>query len=85
MKTPGFLDGTYKGRGIYDAYMVGGKKNGSGGRFEGSGLFELLSSQSDFVNEVTLLQYFTEHRTQYISKPSLLEPPLSQNQLFYSP
>jgi hypothetical protein len=38
-------------------------KNGSGGRIEGPGLFELVSSQPDFVNEVTLLQYFTEHRS----------------------
>jgi hypothetical protein len=35
----------------------------SGGRTEGSGLFELVSSQPDFVNEVTLLQYFTEQRS----------------------
>jgi hypothetical protein len=27
------------------------------------GLFELVSSQPDFVNEVTLLQYFTEQRS----------------------
>jgi hypothetical protein len=39
-----------------------GRKNGSGGRIEGTVLFELLSSQPDFVNEVTLLQYFAEQR-----------------------
>jgi hypothetical protein len=43
--------------------MVGGKKNRSGGRIEGSGLFELASSRPDFVNEVTLLHYFTEQRS----------------------
>jgi hypothetical protein len=57
------LKGTYRGRDIDDAYTVGGKKNGIGGRIEGSGLFELVSSQPDFVNEVTLLQYFTEQRS----------------------
>jgi hypothetical protein len=45
------------------SYTVGGKKNGSGGRIEGPALFELVSSQPDFVNEVTLLQYFTEQRS----------------------
>jgi hypothetical protein len=60
----GFLDCTYRGRDTYDAYTVGGKMNGIGGRIEGSGLFELVSSQPDFVNEViTLLQYFTEQRS----------------------
>jgi hypothetical protein len=55
------LKGTYRGRDIDDAYTVGGKKNGSGGRIESSSLFDLVSLQPDFVNEVTLLQYFTEH------------------------
>ena len=60
----GFLDsGTYKGKAIYDAYTVGGKKHRSGAPIEGSGLFDLMSSQPDFVNEITLLQYFTEQRS----------------------
>jgi hypothetical protein len=56
----GFLG---RGRDIYDAHTVGRKKNGSGGLIEGSGLFALVSSQPDFVNEVTLFQYFTEQRS----------------------
>jgi hypothetical protein len=59
----GFLDGTNRGRDIYDASTIGGKKNGIRGRIEGSGLSELVSSQPNFVNEVTLYQYFTEQRS----------------------
>jgi hypothetical protein len=40
-----------------------GRKNRNGAPIEGSGLFELMSSQPDFVNEITLLQYFTEQRS----------------------
>jgi hypothetical protein len=60
----GIVDGTYRGRDIYDEYTVSGKKNGSGGCIEGSALFELVSSQPEIVNEVTLLlQYFTKQRS----------------------
>jgi hypothetical protein len=56
----GFLEGTYRGRDIYDVHTVGRKKNGTGVLIEGSALFALVSSQPDFFNEVTLLQLFTE-------------------------
>jgi hypothetical protein len=39
------------------------RKHRNGAPIEGSGLFELMSSQPDFVNEITLLQYFTEQRS----------------------
>jgi hypothetical protein len=58
-----------KGRDIYDACTFGGKKNRSGGCIEGSGLFELMSSQPDIVNEILLLQHFTEPVSTLIRSP----------------
>jgi hypothetical protein len=55
-KEASLLDGsTDRGGDIYDVYAVVGKKNGSGGCIEGSGLFELMLSQPDFVNEAARL------------------------------
>lgn len=59
----GWVDSSLVGQALEDAYTVGGKKDKYGQKVPGSSLSAIVSALPDFVNEVTLLQYYAEKRS----------------------